>query len=154
VRLIAHIVATPSLTGAVNATAPTPVTNAEFARSLGRALRRPALLRVPAAILRLVAGAFADELLLGGQRILPDKAQASGFMFSHENVQSALDTMLGNVSPGSVAGVARVVRPAPPMPPMSARLDEPRSAPAKQPVDQPSVDPAGRLLGALRLRAR
>lgn len=146
VRLIAHIVAMPSLTGAVNATAPTPLTNAEFARALGRALRRPALLRMPAAILRVVAGAFADELLLGGQRVLPDKAQASGFLFRHESVQSALDTLLGNALPDDVAGAERVVRPAP------ARRDEPHSAPAKQPVHQPSVDAAGRLLRALRAR--
>jgi uncharacterized protein len=149
VRLIAHIVATPSLTGAVNATAPTPVTNADFARALGRALRRPALLRVPAAILHRLVGAFADELLLGGQRVLPDKAQASGFVFRHETVDRALDAMLGRASPGNGSVATLALRPNPPMP---ARLDDPRSAPPKQPVDQPTVDAAARLLGALRAR--
>ena len=61
-----------------------------------RALRRPALLRMPAAILHHLAGAFADELLLGGQRVIPDKAQLSGFAFRHETVRSALDAILGN----------------------------------------------------------
>jgi len=89
VRLIAHIIATPSLTGAINATAPTPVRNAAFARELGRWLRRPTLLRVPASLLHLVLGDFADELLIGGQRVLPDKAQSSGFRFRHEKLRDA-----------------------------------------------------------------
>jgi uncharacterized protein len=95
VRLIAHIVATPSLTGAVNGTAPLPVRNATFAHELGRALHRPAVLRMPARLLRLLAGDLADELLLGGRRVLPDKAQASGFKFRHETLPSALAAILG-----------------------------------------------------------
>jgi len=95
VRLIAHVIATPSLTGAVNATAPEPVTNATFTRALARALRRPALLPVPAMLLRRLAGDLADELLIGGQRVLPDKAEASGFTFRHPTLSSALTAMLG-----------------------------------------------------------
>ena len=137
VRLIAHVVATPTFTGPVKATAPTPVRTEEFAQTLAGALRRPALLRMPAAILHRLAGAFADELMLGGQRVIPDKALASGFTFRHETVRSAFDAILGNA-------------PARPMP--AART---RSAPAaEQPVDQPSVEAAARLLRPLRLRAR
>ena len=95
VRMIAHIIATPQLTGAVNATAPAPVTNASFAVELGRALRRPALFTVPAWLLHRLAGDFADELLLGGQRVLPDKAEGSGFKFRYETLPSALAAMLG-----------------------------------------------------------
>lgn len=95
VRLIAHVMATPSLTGAVNATAPEPVTNATFTHELARALRRPAILPVPAALLRRLAGDLADELLIGGQRVLPDKANASGFAFRHPTLASALSAMLG-----------------------------------------------------------
>jgi hypothetical protein len=95
VRLIAHVIATPSLTGAVNATAPEPVTNATFTRELAGALRRPALLPVPAALLRRLAGDLADELLIGGQRVLPDKVDASGFAFRHPTLPSALSAMLG-----------------------------------------------------------
>ena len=94
VRLIVHVMATPTLTGAVNATAPAPVENAGFARELGRALRRPAWLPMPAAVLRF-AGDFADELLLGGQQVLPDKALASGFEFRHATLRSALSSILG-----------------------------------------------------------
>jgi len=50
---------------------------------------------VPAAPLRLLAGAFADELLLGGRRVIPEKALASGFAFRHETLRSALSAMLG-----------------------------------------------------------
>jgi uncharacterized protein (TIGR01777 family) len=94
VRLIAHIIATPKLTGAVNGTAPMPVRNATFAQELGRALHRPALLRMPAFVLRL-AGQLADELMLTGRRVIPDKADGSGFQFRHATLASALAAMLG-----------------------------------------------------------
>ncbi|MFT4251864.1 MAG: TIGR01777 family oxidoreductase, partial [Caulobacter sp.] len=63
VRMIAHAIATPQWKGAVNATAPRPVTNRAFAAALGRALNRPALLPAPAWPLRAALGPFADELL-------------------------------------------------------------------------------------------
>jgi uncharacterized protein (TIGR01777 family) len=94
VRLIAHAIATPSLTGAVNATAPEPVRNATFTRELARALARPAWLHVPAALLHHLAGRLADELLLGGQRVLPVKAEQSGFSFLYPTLADALAAML------------------------------------------------------------
>jgi uncharacterized protein (TIGR01777 family) len=96
VRLVAHIIATPALAGAVNATSPEPVRNRDFTAQLACALRRPALLRVPASLLHRLAGGFADELLLGGQRVLPEKAQASGFVFRHPTLKGALAVMLGS----------------------------------------------------------
>jgi hypothetical protein len=95
IRLIAHIIANPGLTGAVNGTAPTPVRNSTFVQELGRALHRPALLRMPAALLHRLAGDFADELLISGRCVLPDKAQAGGFTFRHETLRSALTAILG-----------------------------------------------------------
>jgi uncharacterized protein (TIGR01777 family) len=95
VRLIAHVIATPSLTGAVNGTAPEPVTNASFTQELAGALHRPAILPVPAALLRRLAGDLADELLIGGQRVLPDKAEASGFKFLYPTLRHALSVLLG-----------------------------------------------------------
>jgi uncharacterized protein (TIGR01777 family) len=100
VRLIAHIIARPDLSGPVNATAPEPVRNATFSKELGRALHRPAFLRIPAFLLHRVAGALADELLLTGRRVLPAKAQASGFTFRHVTLASALARILGNQRPG------------------------------------------------------
>jgi uncharacterized protein (TIGR01777 family) len=95
VRLIAHVVATPSLFGAVNATAPEPERNGAFGLALGRALRRPAILPLPAAPLRLLGGDFARELLLGGQRVLPEKALGSGFSFRHPRLDDALRAIVG-----------------------------------------------------------
>ena len=85
VRLIAHAIATPALTGPVNATAPEPVRNATFAHELGRALHRPALLRLPAAPLRFIGGDMVNDLILSGARIVPDKALKSGFVFRHRH---------------------------------------------------------------------
>jgi uncharacterized protein (TIGR01777 family) len=95
VRLIAHVIATPTLAGPVNATAPRPVRNAEFGATLGRALHRPAVLRLPALPLRLAGGDFARELLLGGQRVVPQKALASGFSFHYPALGGALAAILG-----------------------------------------------------------
>jgi NAD dependent epimerase/dehydratase family enzyme len=71
------------------------VRNATFARELGHALNRPARLRAPAALLHRLAGAFADELLIGGQRVLPAKAEDSGFVFRYPALAGALAAMLG-----------------------------------------------------------
>jgi len=94
VRLIAHVIATPDLTGPINATAPIPVTNLTFTAELARRLHRPAVLRVPGALLRRLGGDFANELLLGGQRVLPNKALSHGFVFRHETLRSAFDAIL------------------------------------------------------------
>jgi uncharacterized protein (TIGR01777 family) len=101
IRLVAHAIANPQVTGAVNATAPTPVRNATFARELGRALHRPALVRVPALLLEWLLGDLARELLLGGKRVLPSKADDSGFKFRHETLASALAAILGGTPNGS-----------------------------------------------------
>jgi uncharacterized protein (TIGR01777 family) len=95
VRLIVHAIATPSLAGPLNATAPAPVSNAAFAAALGRALARPAILPMPAGPLRLALGAFADELLLGGQRAIPRAALESGFRFVYPTVDDALTAIVG-----------------------------------------------------------
>jgi uncharacterized protein (TIGR01777 family) len=95
IRLIAHVIATPSLSGAVNATAPAPERNGAFGRALGHALHRPAILRLPAAPLRLLGGDFARELLLGGQQVLPRKALATGFLFRYPTLDAALAALLG-----------------------------------------------------------
>lgn len=79
--------------GAYNATAPTPVTNAEFARTLARVLHRPALLALPAGLLRLGFGEMA-ELLLISQRVLPQRALAAGFRFQYPGLEAALRAIL------------------------------------------------------------
>jgi uncharacterized protein (TIGR01777 family) len=98
VRLILHVIATPDMTGPVNATSPHPVRNAEFTSALAHALHRPAIFRIPAWPLRLVARDFADELLLGGQRVMPEKALASGFVFHHPSIDDAFRAILGKAA--------------------------------------------------------
>ena len=88
--LVRWAIADASVSGAVNATAPNPVTNAEFARALGRALHRPAFMPAPAFALRLLLGEMADALLLSGQRAVPAKAMRGGFTFTYSNVDDAL----------------------------------------------------------------
>jgi len=95
VRLILHAVADSRVSGPMNAVAPAPVTNAELSRALGRALNRPSLLAAPAAPLRMVFGDFAEELLLGGQRILPGQALGTGFRFRHPEIDGALCAIVG-----------------------------------------------------------
>jgi uncharacterized protein (TIGR01777 family) len=94
VRLIAHVIAKTDLSGPINATAPIPVTNLKFTEELSRRLHRPAVFRIPAALLRRVGGDFANELLLGGQRVLPNKALMNGFKFRHETLRSAFEAIL------------------------------------------------------------
>ncbi len=95
VRLIVHAIAEPDLQGPVNATAPQPVTNRGFTAALGHALHRPAIVPIPALPLQLVLGAFAEELLLSGQRVLPDTAMRSGFVFRYGTIDAALDAICG-----------------------------------------------------------
>jgi len=95
VRLICHAIATEGLTGPLNGVAPVPVTNRDFTKILARALSRPALLPIPTSPLRLVLGDFAEELLLRGQRILPEVAIQSGFDFEYPTLDIALAQIVG-----------------------------------------------------------
>jgi hypothetical protein len=78
-----------SVSGPLNATAPNPVTNLEFAHTLGRVLGRPSFVPAPAVAVRLMLGEMADALLTG-QRVLPAKAHAMGFEFRYPLVEGAL----------------------------------------------------------------
>jgi uncharacterized protein (TIGR01777 family) len=80
--------------GPVNATAPAPVTNAEFSKALGRALHRPAVAPVPRAAIRLLYGEMS-QIVTGGQQVLPRRAAELGFDFRHPTVDGALETALG-----------------------------------------------------------
>jgi uncharacterized protein (TIGR01777 family) len=94
VALIRWLLGNQGAQGAYNATAPNPVTNAEFARTLGHALHRPALLPAPGFALRLLFGEMA-ELLLTGQRVLPARATAQGFQFRYPELAPAFAAMFG-----------------------------------------------------------
>ena len=83
-----------SLTGPVNAVAPTPVTNAEFTKALGGALHRPTLCPVPAFGARLAFGEMADALLLASTRVVPKRLQDSGFQFDDSDLRQTLQRIL------------------------------------------------------------
>jgi uncharacterized protein (TIGR01777 family) len=84
----------PSLSGPINVTSPNPVTSAQFARALGRAVHRPAVLPAPAPLLRLAFGEIADEALLSSARAYPSRLNAAGFSFTHPNIDQALAAAL------------------------------------------------------------
>ena len=79
-------------TGAFNVTAPAPVTNHTFTRTLGRVLNRPAILPAPGFAVRAVMGEMAD-MLLHGQRVMPVHAEQSGFQFTHRALEPALRSL-------------------------------------------------------------
>jgi uncharacterized protein (TIGR01777 family) len=94
VRMVTWMTAAEGARGPLNATAPSPVTNAEFSKALGQALNRPSLLPAPAFALRLGLGEMADALLLSGQRALPVRATDLGFSFRYTNIDEALASVL------------------------------------------------------------
>ncbi len=95
VRAMQHLL-DADVSGAVNLTAPTPVTNAEFTAVLGRVLSRPAFLSVPPVALEVVLGKeMATEMLFFSQRVVPSKLEGSGFRFRHPELESALRAVLG-----------------------------------------------------------
>lgn len=82
------------VSGVVNLVSPKPVTNAEFTRTLGVVLSRPAIFPMPAFAARLAFGEMADELLLASQRVEPGKLLASGYMFRYPELETALRVIL------------------------------------------------------------
>jgi len=81
--------------GPVNLVAPNPVTNAELTGALGRALQRPVLVRVPSIGPKLLFGEeLAHELLFAGQRVHPTVLEANGFVFEHQDIDTALRHLL------------------------------------------------------------
>jgi uncharacterized protein len=89
VRALRFALEQTTLSGPVNLTCPEPVTNKDFARELGRALHRPALVPAPAFALRLALGGFADSILMS-QRVLPKALLTAGFTFEHPTAAEAV----------------------------------------------------------------
>jgi uncharacterized protein len=90
VGAVLHALDTADLQGALNATAPAPVTNRAFTSALGRALHRPTILAVPGFALRVALGSdLASEMVLAGQRVLPTRLSATGYAFRHADIDAA-----------------------------------------------------------------
>lgn len=95
VGAICHALRDERVSGPVNVVAPEVVTNAEFTQTLGRVLRRPAVLPVPAGVLRLIFGEMADATLLASTRAAPERLRETGYAFRHETLEEALRAGLG-----------------------------------------------------------
>ena len=91
---IEHLL-TAKVSGAVNLTAPNPVTNADFTKTLARTIKRLAILPIPKFGPQLLLGAeLADALLFTGQRVMPAELLKSGFVFKHSTIEVALRALL------------------------------------------------------------
>jgi len=95
VAAIAFLLEDDAVTGPVNLTGPTPVTNAEFTRAMAQAVGRPAPFAVPAFLIKNLAGAQGEEMLLFGQRAVPAKLLAAGYRFRHTTLEDGLAGALG-----------------------------------------------------------
>jgi uncharacterized protein (TIGR01777 family) len=91
IRAVRFLLDSSDLSGPVNLTSPQPVTNSELTKSLAANLKRPAMLRVPAAVLRLALGEVSTELL-SSCRALPARLEQAGFSFQHPAIGPALAT--------------------------------------------------------------
>jgi NAD dependent epimerase/dehydratase family enzyme len=90
VKVAVFALSSDALRGPVNAVAPNPVTNREFTKTLGRVLRRPTVLPMPAFAARLAFGEMADGLLLASTRVEPKRLLDSGYRFSFPQLEAAL----------------------------------------------------------------
>jgi uncharacterized protein (TIGR01777 family) len=90
--MVSWLIQNDRATGAFNATAPEPVTNRVFTHTLGRVLRRPAVLHAPAFVLQAAMGEMS-AMVLNGQRVLPAHAEQIGFRFTHRTLEPALRSL-------------------------------------------------------------
>lgn len=98
--IIHHAMLNTQLQGPLNVAAPTPVTNLEFTRTLGRVLARPAAFTVPARAIETLWGQMGREVLLSSTRVDPGKLLASGYRFRHARLEPVLAHLLGKPFPG------------------------------------------------------
>jgi len=94
-----HALGRDDIRGPVNAVAPEPVRNADFTRTIGRVLHRPAVIPVPAFLLRLAFGEMADGAILASARVVPAVLRASGFQFKYPKLEGALLHLLRKPPP-------------------------------------------------------
>jgi uncharacterized protein (TIGR01777 family) len=92
--IVRHLIVTPELKGPINAVSPHPVSNANFSRSFGRSLSRPAIFPIPGIMLRLLYGDMADETILSHIGAVPNVLQESGFVWQSPHIEDALSQSL------------------------------------------------------------
>jgi len=94
VAAILYVIADETVAGPINVVAPEAVTNRQFTKTLARVMRRPAFLRVPAPVLRLMFGPMANEVLLASANVVPQRLLEAGFRFTWPDLEPALDHLL------------------------------------------------------------
>jgi uncharacterized protein len=96
IRLLHFALENEELNGPINATAPNPVTNEEFTKTLGKVVNRPTFFTMPEFAIKLMFGEMGEKLLLEGQRVLPKRLQDAGFKFEFEYLEDAFRYVLEN----------------------------------------------------------
>jgi uncharacterized protein (TIGR01777 family) len=94
IGIILYCMEHDSIEGPVNGTAPTPVTNQQFTKTLGKVLNRPTFFSMPGAVITLLMGQMGKELLLTGKKILPRKIQTAGYAFQYSTLEHALSDVV------------------------------------------------------------
>lgn len=94
VGAILHLLDSEMESGPVDLTAPAPVSNREFTKTLGRVLGRPTVLPLPAFAVKLLFGQMGKEALLASQRVLPARLETEGYAFRHRELEPALSEVL------------------------------------------------------------
>ena len=94
VGMIRFAIDNESINGAINGTAPTPVINSTFSKTLGKVLKRPALFPMPAFVVKCLFGEMGEELLLAGQKVIPAKLSAAGYRFKYAQLEQALKNIV------------------------------------------------------------
>ena len=92
---IHFLIENDDISGPVNGVAPNPVANKDFARAFGKALKRPAFLPLPSFVLKLGFGQMAEEIMLEGQKVIPDVLTKSGYVFRYPKISDSLEKITG-----------------------------------------------------------
>lgn len=94
--IVQFLIDNESVKGAVNIVSPEPVTNYRFTKILGKVLKRPTILPIPAFLLKMIYGEMADQLLLDGNRVSSKKLVNSGYTFQYSDLKQTLEHMFNN----------------------------------------------------------
>ncbi|HUK77233.1 MAG TPA: TIGR01777 family oxidoreductase [Thermoleophilia bacterium] len=98
IGVVGDLLYAATIDGAVNVTSPSPVTNREFATTLGGVLGRPTLVPLPAGVVRTVFGEMGEVMLLGGQRVVPERLEKAGIVLRYPALEAALRLELGRLA--------------------------------------------------------
>lgn len=94
IGLVCHVINSQDIHGTLNATAPEPVRQKDFAKSLAKALVRPAFAPMPAFVVRMIFGKMGEELLLSGQYVYPARAISTGYSFLYPTIDKAMTAII------------------------------------------------------------